>query len=261
MLCRKGQKTFKMKNELINYCLRLGDSSLILGQRLAEWCSKGPMLEEDIALTNISLDFFGQSRMLYSYIAELKGGDETEDTVAFRRNEREFYNILLAERPNGHFGDTIVRSFFVDAFNFHHYSKLKESKDSVIAAFAEKSLKEVVYHLRHSSEWVIRLGDGTAESKLKVQTSLNELWSYTGDMFDMNDGDHLLKTEGIAVDLEEIKPLWNATIESVLKRGKLDLPESKYMQKGSRKAMHSEYLGHLLCEMQYIQRAYPNSQW
>ena len=123
-LCRKGQKIFKMKNELINYCLRLGDSSLILGQRLAEWCSKGPMLEEDIALTNISLDFFGQSRMLYSYIAELKGGDETEDTVAFRRNEREFYNILLAERRNGHFGDTIVRSFFVDAFNFHHYSKL-----------------------------------------------------------------------------------------------------------------------------------------
>ena len=192
------------KDALINYCLRIGDTSLVLGQRLAEWCSKGPILEEDIALTNISLDLFGQSRMLYSYIADLKGNGETEDTVAFGRNERSFYNALLAERPNGHFGDTIVRGLLVDAFNYHFYTKLKESKDSTLSAFAEKSLKEVTYHLRHSSEWVIRLGDGTEESKSKVQDSLNNLWVYTGDLFDLNDGDHKLISAGIAVDLNEV---------------------------------------------------------
>ncbi|HIP31965.1 MAG TPA: phenylacetate-CoA oxygenase subunit PaaI [Crocinitomicaceae bacterium] len=249
------------KDALINYCLRVGDSSLVLGQRLAEWCSNGPILEEDIALTNISLDLFGQSRMLYSYIAELKGNGETEDSVAFGRNERAFYNTLLSERPNGHFGDTIVRGLLVDAFNFHFYTKLKESKDSTLAAFAEKSLKEVTYHLRHSSEWIIRLGDGTEESKNKVQKSLNELWGYSDDLFEMNDDDLNLVSEGVAIDLSSIKPLWQETINTVLSRAKLTLPENVFMHKGSRNAVHSEYLGHLLCEMQYLQKAYPDAKW
>ena len=250
-----------MSDALINYCLRIGDSSLVLGQRLGEWCSRGPMLEEDIALTNISLDLFGQSRMLYGYVAQLKGGDETEDTLAFRRNEREFFNSLISERPNGHFGETIVLSFFVDAFNFHFYTKLKESKNEVLSAFAEKSLKEVVYHLRHTSQWVIRLGDGTEESKEKVQGSINSLWSYTEDMFDMDEDDRLLVKEGIAIDLDSIKADWKKTIDDVIAKAKLTLPEGVYMHKGSRQGLHSEFLGHLLCEMQYIQRAYPNSDW
>lgn len=250
-----------MNDALINYCLRIGDSSLVLGQRLAEWCSNGPMLEEDIALTNMSLDLFGQSRMLYSYVAELKEGNETEDTIAFRRNEREFFNSLISERPNGHFGDSIVRSFFIDAFNFHFYTKLVSSKNEVLSAFAEKSLKEVIYHLRHSSQWVIRLGDGTAESKEKVQGSVDALWPYTDDMFDMNDGDAQLVTDGVAVDLDSIKSDWKKTIDDVLSRATLVLPENTYMHKGSRKGLHSEFLGHLLCEMQYIQRSYPNSEW
>ena len=250
-----------MNDALINYCLRIGDSSLVLGQRLGEWCSKGPMLEEDIALTNMSLDLFGQSRMLYGYVAELKGGDETEDTLAFRRNEREFFNSLISERPNGHFGDTIARSFFVDAFNFHFYTKLKESKNEVLSAFAEKSLKEVIYHLRHTSQWVIRLGDGTEESKEKVQGSINALWSYTEDMFDMNEADETLVKEGIAIDLDSIKADWKKTIDDVLAKAKLTLPENAFMHKGSRQGLHSEFLGHLLCEMQYIQRSYPNSEW
>ena len=250
-----------MNDALINYCLRIGDSSLVLGQRLGEWCSKGPMLEEDIALTNMSLDLFGQSRMLYGYVAELKGGDETEDTLAFRRNEREFFNSLISERPNGHFGDTIARSFFVDAFNFHFYTKLKESKNEVLSAFAEKSLKEVIYHLRHTSQWVIRLGDGTEESKEKVQGSINALWSYTEDMFDMNEADKTLVKEGIAIDLDSIKADWKKTIDDVLTKAKLTLPENTFMHKGSRQGLHSEFLGHLLCEMQYIQRSYSNSEW
>ncbi|MBL1280692.1 MAG: phenylacetate-CoA oxygenase subunit PaaC [Fluviicola sp.] len=249
------------KEALVNYCLRIGDSSLVLAQRLAEWCSNGPMLEEDIALTNISLDLFGQSRMLYNYIAELNGKGETEDSIAFGRNERAFYNVLLSERPNGHFGDTIVRGLLVDAFNFHFYTQLQNSKNETLAAFAEKSLKEVTYHLRHSSEWVVRLGDGTEESKEKVQASLNDLWKYTDDLFEMNEDDIVLVADGIAIDLTAIKPLWLETVTSVVKRATLTLPENGYMHKGSRKAVHSEYLGHLLCDMQYLQRAYPDAKW
>ena len=249
------------KDALINYCLRLGDSSLILGQRMAEWCSNGPVLEEDIAMTNISLDLFGQSRMLYSYIAELEGGNATEDSIAFNRNEREFFNTLISERPNGHFGDTIARNFLIDAFSFHYYTQLVNSKNEVISAFAEKSLKEVTYHLRHSSEWIVRLGDGTEESKTKIQNSLNKVWKYSADMFDVNDGDKTLIESGVAVNPEEIMLLWSETIDSVLKRAKLDRPEDGYFHSGSRKGVHSEYLGHLLTEMQYLPRAYPDAKW
>jgi len=246
---------------LVKYSLRLGDSSLILGQRMAEWCSNGPILEEDIAMSNISLDLFGQSTTMLAYAAKLEGKGRTENDLAFKRLEREYFNNLLSERPNGHFGDTVVRNLFHSTFTYHLYKKLSTSTDSTIAAFAAKSLKEVTYHLRHSSEWVIRLGDGTDESHQKVQQSLNDLWEFTNDLFAMDKVDELLISENIAINLNDLKPLWDNTINEVLDRATLTRPEDSYMQKGSLNGMHSEALGHLLTEMQYLQRAYPNAKW
>lgn len=249
------------KDALITYCLRIADSSLILGQRMAEWCSKGPTLEEDIALSNISLDLFGQSRILYEYISELKGGNTTEDTLAFNRNEREFFNRLITERPNGHFGDTVVRNFLFDTFCYYFYSELSKSTNERLAAFAEKSLKEVTYHMRHNGEWIVRLGDGTDESHEKVQTALNDVWSYTGDMFEMDDIDTFLLEKNIAVDLLSLKGKWLNTVEEVFSKAKLSIPEESFMHSGSLEGKHSEFLGHLLCDMQYLQRAYPEATW
>jgi ring-1,2-phenylacetyl-CoA epoxidase subunit PaaC len=249
------------KDALINYCLRLGDSSLILGQRMSEWCSNGPILEEDIAMTNVALDLIGQSRTMLTYAGELEGKGRTEDDLAYKREEREFYNTLLSERPNGHFGDTVARNFLHSAFFYHLFQALKNSKDEMIAAHAAKSIKEVTYHLRHSSEWIVRLGDGTEESHNKVQESLNDMWEFTGDLFEMNEVDELLIKEGIAVDLTDVKKEWDKTINQVIERATLNKPEECYMQSGRLNAMHSEYLGHLIAEMQFLQRAYPEAQW
>jgi ring-1,2-phenylacetyl-CoA epoxidase subunit PaaC len=250
------------KNEaLFKYCLRIGDSSLIWAQRMAEWCSKGPVLEEDIALSNIGLDLFGQSRTMLTYAGEIEGKGRTEDDFAFKRLEREFFNSLLTERPNGHFGDTVTRNLFLSAFSYHLYKNLRSSSDETIAAFAVKSLKEVTYHLRHSAEWMVRLGDGTTESHNKVQQSVHDLWEYTDDLFAMNDVDALLISEKIAVDLNEIKLLWETTVKEVLDRATLNLPKDAFMQKGSLEGLHSEALGHLLTEMQFLPRAYPNAKW
>jgi ring-1,2-phenylacetyl-CoA epoxidase subunit PaaC len=246
---------------LVKYCLRLGDSSLILGQRMAEWCSKGPVLEEDIALSNIGLDLFGQSRTMLTYAGEIEGKGRTENDFAFKRLEREFFNNLLSEQPNGHFGDTVVRNLLISAFSYHLYNALTNSSDSTIAAFATKSLKEVTYHLRHSGEWTVRLGDGTDESHNKIQESLNNIWEYTDDLFAMNEVDDILISEGIAIDLNSIKPLWDETVNNVIERATLTKPEDKYMQKGSLNGMHSESLGHLLTEMQFLPRAYPQDKW
>jgi ring-1,2-phenylacetyl-CoA epoxidase subunit PaaC len=249
------------QDALINYCLRLGDTSLILGQRMAEWCSNGPTLEEDIALTNLSLDLFGQARTMLSYAGELEGKGRAEDDFAYHRNEREFYNTLLSERPNGHFGDTIARNFLQAAFLYHLYNALTKSKDDKIAALASKSLKEVTYHLRHSSEWIVRLGDGTEESHQKIQNSINDLWMFTGDLFVMNEVDELLIKEGIAANLNEIKKLWNNTVNEVLQRATLKRPVDGFMQKGRLEGRHAECLGHLLAEMQFLPRAYPEATW
>ena len=175
------------QDALYNYCLRLGDSSLVLGQRMAEWCSNGPLLEEDIAMTNISLDLIGQARTMLTYAGELEGKGRTEDDLAYKRNEREYFNNLLSERPNGHFGDTVARNFLHSAFYYHLFNALTSSKDETIAAHAAKSIKEITYHLRHSAEWVVRLGDGTEESHQKIQESLNDLWSYTGSLYEMDE--------------------------------------------------------------------------
>ncbi len=246
---------------LTNYCLRLGDSSLILGQRMAEWCSKGPILEEDIAMTNLALDLIGQSRTMLTYAGELEGKGRTEDDLAYKREEREYYNTLLSERPNGHFGDTVVRNFLHSAYSYHLYQALKGSSDEMIAAHAAKSIKEVTYHLRHSSEWLIRLGDGTNESHDKVQESLNDHWEFTGDLFEMNEVDALLIKEGVAIDMNDIKKEWDNTVNQVLARATLSRPEDAYMHSGRLEAMHSEYLGHLVAEMQFLQRSYPTAQW
>lgn len=246
---------------LINYCLRLGDSSLVLGQRLGEWCGHGPILEEDIALTNISLDLIGQARAFYTYAGELENKGKTEDDYAFFRDEREYYNLLICEQPNGDFGQTMVRQFLYSAFCYYFYSALKKSSDARLAALADKSLKEVTYHLRHSSEWLIRLGDGTAESHRRVADGVADLWCFTGDMFVMDDVDSALIKDGIAVDLNALKMPWENKVKEVFQLAKLSVPENVFMIQGSRDGKHTEHLGHLLTEMQALPRAFPGAQW
>jgi len=251
------------KNEaLLKYCLRLGDTCLILGQRMAERCSKGPFLEEDIAMSNIGLDFFGQAKTMLTYASEIGDKNKTPDDLAFKRSEREFFNSLLSERPNTHFGYTLIRNFFHDVFFFNLYQRLaKESKDELIAAFAAKSIKEVKYHLRHNGEWIIRLGDGTAESHTKIQTAINDLWPYTGDLFEMDTVDELLIQENITIDLKTIKSDWLKTIKNVFNQATLSIPVDGYMHTGRLEGIHSEVLGNLLAEMQYIPRSYPDAKW
>lgn len=249
------------KQALREYALRLGDDSLILGHRLSEWCAHGPILEEDIALTNISLDLVGQATSFLEYASELDEDDKTADDLAFLRYEREFKNVLLVEQPNGDFGHTIVRSFLFDVFHKLFFEQLTKSSDTQIAAIAEKSLKEVIYHLRHSSEWMIRLGDGTEESHARVQKSLDKLWAYRTELFFMDETDALLIEKGIAVDLSELREEYDKQVLAVLNEATLTVPDNTWNKEGGRKGMHSEHLGFLLAEMQYMQRAYPGMEW
>ena len=245
---------------LLNYTLRIGDSSLIIAQRLSEWCTNGPTLEEDIALTNISLDLFGQANGFYEYAAKLDGSKSPDD-LAFKRNEREFFNHQLSEQENGNFGRTTVRNFLHDAFSLLFYTELTSSKDETFAALAAKSLKEVKYHFRHSSNWLVRLGDGTKESNSKVQEALNSLWQYTGELFEMDQIDNEMLEKGIGVDNFQLKDQWDKLIDSTLTKAKLKRPLDGYMATGSKKGIHTEHLGFLLAEMQFLPRAYPNAKW
>jgi ring-1,2-phenylacetyl-CoA epoxidase subunit PaaC len=245
---------------LFQYTLRIADSSLILGQRMSEWCSKGPTLEEDIALSNISLDLFGQANGFYEYAAQLDGS-KSADELAFQRNEREFYNHQLSEQENGNFGTTTVRNFLHDAYYFLFYTDLSTSKDEELAALAAKSLKEVKYHLRHSGNWLIRLGDGTKESNKKAQEALDFLWQYTGELFEMDEIDNEMLKLNIGVDNAKLRIKWDEIINNTLKKAKLNRPKEGYMATGSRKGIHTEYLGFLLAEMQFLPRAYPDAKW
>jgi ring-1,2-phenylacetyl-CoA epoxidase subunit PaaC len=227
---------------------------------MSEWCSKGPTLEEDIAMSNISLDLFGQANGFYEYASQLDGS-KSADELAFKRNEREFFNHQLAEQENGNFGITTVRNFLHDVFNFLFYTQLASGKDETLAALAAKSLKEVKYHLRHSSNWLIRLGDGTKESNTKAQEALELLWQYTEELFEMDEIDNELLNLGIGVDNTALKTPWNEIVNSTLKKAKLNRPEDGYMATGGKKGIHTEYLGFLLAEMQFLQRAYPNAKW
>lgn len=247
-------------NNLFQYTLRIADSSLILGQRMSEWCSKGPTLEEDIAMSNIGLDLFGQANGFYEYASQLDGS-KSADELAFQRNEREFFNHQLTEQENGNFGTTTVRNFLHDAYNFLFYTKLSESKDETLAAIAAKSLKEVKYHLRHSSNWLIRLGDGTKESNLKAQDALDYLWQYTGELFEMDEIDNEILDQGIGVDNSKLKKAWNEIVYNTLKKANLNRPKDGYMASGSKKGIHTEHLGFLLAEMQFLPRAYPDAKW
>lgn len=246
---------------LFKYILRWGDNALILSQRLSEWCSYAPIIEEDLALTNFALDMTGRAQALLQYAGAIEGKGRTEDILAYRRSERQYYNNLLAEQPNGDFAVTMVRQLFISAFEKELFSALQHSKDETLAAIAVKTLKEVRYHLEHAADWVIRLGNGTDVSHEKVQTAVNDLWMYTGELFEMDRADELLLKAGIAADLLPIKELWLAYINGVLQTATLELPSDVFMQTGSREGIHTEHLGHLLTEMQYLQRAYPDAQW
>ncbi len=246
---------------LFKYTLRLGDSSLILSHRLSEWTSKGPFLEEDLALTNIALDILGQAKSLLEYAAKVEDKGRTEDSFAYFRGEREFYNNLICEQPNGDYAKTIVRQFFVDTFDIYFYEALSKSKDETLAGIAAKSLKEIQYHLRHSSSWVKRFGDGTEESHDRAQDAINDLWSFTNEMFDMDEVDAILIKEGIAVDLNAVKEKWTKHVIEVIDESTLSLPETQFSIRGGKNGVHSEHLGRLLAEMQYLARMHPDATW
>ena len=242
-------------------CLRLGDSALIIGHRLSEWCGHAPILEEDIALTNVALDFVGLSRNLLSYAAQIQNEGKTEDDLAYLRDVVLYRNALITEQPNGDFAMTMVRQFFYDAFTSSFYHELCNSNDLALKGIAEKAVKEIDYHLRHSSEWMYRLGDGTAESHQKTQDAIDELWMYTGDLFETDKNYLLLQENSIVPDMELIKEQWSKEVNTVLETATLKVPQNTFMQKGSLKGLHTEHLGFLLAEMQYLQRSYPNSNW
>jgi len=250
-----------LKTALFNYTLRLGDTNLILGQRLSEWTGHGPFLEEDLALTNIALDITGAAKSFLEYAASVENKGRTEDDLAYFRNDRQFFNVQLTELPNGDYARTIVRQVFMDCFDFYFYQELSKSKDETLAGIAQKSIKEVTYHLRHSSSWVERFGDGTNESHIKAQTALNELWQFTDELFEINEVDEVLIKEGIAVDLSIVKTKWDQYITELLNKSTLSKPENVFMQTGSRKGVHTEHLGYILAEMQALPRMYPNAKW
>ncbi|MDR9373849.1 MAG: 1,2-phenylacetyl-CoA epoxidase subunit PaaC [Schleiferiaceae bacterium] len=250
-----------MENDKLKYVLRLGDNALILGQRLSAWCGYGPVLEQDIALSNIALDQLGQARMLMQYAAELKGGDVTEDGMAFFRDVFDYHNLLLLELENGHWGDTVVRQFLFDTFNYFFYTELLKSADERLQSIAQKAIKEVTYHAQWSAEWVIRLGDGTEESHQKAQKSLDELWEWTGEMFTMDELERRMAEQGIGVDVAALKPRWDEKVAEILDLATLRKPEDDWMQSGGKQGEHTEYLGYVLAEMQHLPRMYPDAQW
>lgn len=245
----------------IKYLLHLADNPLILGQRLGEWCGHGPVLEQDIALTNISLDLIGQARLLYQYIADLPGQDTDEDRLAMLRYEHEYLNLLLVEQPNTDFGYTIVRQFLYDAFNLLQYEYLSDHPDTRLNEIAVKTLKEIKYHYRYSSEWMLRLGDGTDESHRRVQEALNRLWRYTGELFKPANYETELISTGWAPDLKPLEAMWHEKVTSVLQEAGLKKPEQETMIYGGKEGRHSEHMGYILTELQYMQRTYPAMKW
>jgi ring-1,2-phenylacetyl-CoA epoxidase subunit PaaC len=246
---------------LVLYALRRADDALILGHRLSEWCGHAPALEEDMALANIALDLLGQARALYSYAAEVEGEGNDEDKFAYLRDVRQYRNLLLAEQPNGDFARTLVRQFFYSAFADLYWRAMMSSRNPTLAAIAAKSEKESAYHLRHSSEWVIRLGDGTEESHRRAQAAIDDLWAFTGEMFEVDETERGLIDAGIAVDPATLKASWLKTITGVVNEATLALPKSHWMQQGGRHGRHSEHLGHLLSELQSMQRTFPGATW
>lgn len=251
-----------MKNtHLYNYLLSIADNSLILGQRMGELCGHGPSLETDIACTNISLDLLGQVRSYYQYAAKIAGDGRTEDDIAMLRPEREYVNVLLVEQPNTDFAYTMARHFLFDVYHFLFLKELEKSKDLTLAAIATKSLKEVSYHQRFTSDWVKRLGDGTEESHQRMQSAIDDLWMYTDEFFNPTDAEKAMAEEGIGVDVTKLKQEYYEAVKEVLEEATLAIPESKYFHKGGKQGIHTEHMGYILAELQYMQRTYPGMKW
>jgi len=265
----------KIQNSKINYTLHLADNALILGHRNSEWCGHGPVLEQDIAITNISLDLIGQARNFYQYAAELTneakasspqgeevGGEVTEDTLAYLRDARDFKNYLLVEQSNGDWAVTILRQFFFSVYQYLLYQRLQTSNDAQLAAIAEKALKEVTYHIRWSSEWVIRLGDGTEESHKKILKAIDDLWMFTGELFKPALYETEAVEDGFGVDVANLKDGWMQKVKNVFGDTTLPFPnENVWVQSGGKEGMHTEHLGYILADMQFLQRAYPDCEW
>lgn len=243
------------------YVLRLGDDNLILAQRLGEWISRGPNLEEDIALGNIALDHLGVARNLLTHAGLVEGKGRDEDDLAMGRTEREIFNLILCEQPNGDFAQTMARQLFFDAWQVPLWEVLSTSADGQLAGIAQKAVKEARYHLRHSSTWVIRLGDGTEESHRRMQAAVDKLWRYTGEMLLADEIDRAMAADGVGVDPSHLRSAWDTTVSSVLTEATLTRPEEDYVRAGGRQGFHSEHLGHLLGEMQWMQRTYPEMSW
>ena len=250
-----------MNNAHFEYVLRLGDNALILGQRLAEWCGHGPFLEEDIALANTALDHVGRARMLLTYAGEVEGRGRDEDALAFRRDERDFRNFLICELPVGDFAFTLVRQFLLDVYHLHLFDALQGSADDTLAGIAAKAVKECAYHVRRSTDWVKRLGDGTAESHARAQAALDELWPYAHEFFAGDTIDAAMESTGIAPALAAIYTPWQAETESTLAAATLAIPADEWQATGGRDGLHTEHMGHLLAEMQVLQRSHPGLEW
>jgi len=250
-----------LTDNLFQYLLRLGDDRLVLGHRLSEWCGHGPILEEDIALANIALDLIGQATLYLKLAGETEGKGRSEDDLAYFRDAIDYRNVQLVELPKGDYAFTIVRQFCFDVFSYHVLEQLQSSRHSEIAGIAAKGFKEVRYHVRHSSEWVVRFGDGTEESHTRAQNALNEVWRFTGEMFQADDVDRAMLAEGIGADVEGIKPKWEAVVKDVFTRATLSIPNDPPAMTGGRRGRHTESLGHMLSEMQIVARSHPGAQW
>lgn len=250
------------KDALVSYAAQIADNGLIIGHRMSEWSYRAPSLEMEMALMNCALDLIGQARELYTYAGVAGGAGKTEDDFAYLRDENDFRNALLAEIPNGDWGDTIVRLFFMSVYNKLFYAALSRSSDTQLASIGEKSLKEVTYHLRFSGEWLVRLGDGTAESHARVQKSVDDIWMYTGELFTLNEAEQQLLDDGIAVDVAALKPEWDQIVDQVLAQATLTRPDNDWAQLGGKaRGHHTEHFGYILADMQFLQRRYPGCDW
>lgn len=245
----------------LQYAVRLGDDALVLGHRLSEWCSNAPFLEEDLALTNVALDYIGRARMFYNYAAELSDDGHSEDSFAFLRDCREFTNLLLHELPRGDFAFTMARQYLVDEHALAFMQALQGSADPRLAEIAAKAVKESTYHLRRSRDWMLRLGDGTEESHRRLQAAVDDLWGYTHELFESDELETGLIEQGVAVDSAALRPTWEKAVTATLEEATLTPPDGSWSVRGGREGIHTEHLGHLLSELQFMQRAYPGLEW
>jgi ring-1,2-phenylacetyl-CoA epoxidase subunit PaaC len=254
-------KSTSDKGQLTSYLLGVADNYLILAQRLGELCGHGPNLEPDIAITNIALDLLGQVRSFYQYISQIAGDGTTEDDIAFLRKERDYRNVLLVEQPNTDFGYVIVRQYFFDVYNHMFLTALQQSKDETLSALAFKGIKEAAYHQRFSGDWLKRLGDGTEESHQRVQNAVNDLYVFTAELFDMSEADETVVASGIGVDTASFRESYYNTVNGLLETATLEVPSPEFWQRGGKKGLHSEHMGYLLAEMQFMQLRYPSMKW